>query len=69
MTKPLSMFASEEELQQIDRYKSRFHYWDGWTGARFVRTENPAYNTPEGADIEPGTICRVNPVTGYWHPR
>jgi len=68
MTKTLSMFVSEQELQSIDAFKARYHYWDGWSGARFVREENPIYNTKAGANIEPGSICRVDPSTGYWHP-
>lgn len=68
MTKSLSMLASVDELHQIDAFKAEFHYWDSWTGARFVRIENPIYNTPAGKNIVPRSICRSDPVTGYWHP-
>jgi len=64
--KVLSMFASNAELREIENFKSKFHYWDGWTGGRFHREENPAYNTPAGKNIVNGSICRSDPVTGYW---
>lgn len=64
--KTLSMFANASELDAIDKFKSKYHFWDGWTGSRYERIENPNYNTPEGNNIVPNSICKSNPVTGYW---
>ena len=64
--KVLSMFASNAELTEIGNFKAKFHYWDSWTGGRFHREENPAYGTRWGANINHGSICRSDPVTGYW---
>lgn len=74
--KSLSMFASKEELEAQDGFKIKFEYWDEWTGSRFVRRKNPYIgmskeelirngisNLPK---IENGSVCRSNPVTGYW---
>lgn len=60
--------TTSQKIQQVDLFKTKYHYWDEWTGARFVRVENPAYNTSEGKDITPKSVCRVDPSTGRWHP-
>ena len=64
--KVLSMFALDAELKEIENFKSKFHYWDTWTGARFHREENPYYGTLKGKNINHGSICKSDPVTGYW---
>lgn len=46
----------------IDAFKSRFAYWDEWTGARFERVENPNFANVRNRY----SVCRSNPVTGEW---
>jgi hypothetical protein len=77
----LPMFCSQSELISIDRFKETFEFWDEWSGSRFIRRTNPiiAMSTTEflassyftGKDtnkpnINTGTVCRSNPVTGYY---
>lgn len=59
------MWPSNSDCEHWDHYKSRFHYWDCWTGGRYDRIENPNPHP----DYEPGSICRSDPVTGKWYPR
>ena len=66
LPKTLSMFASSKEIEDIEHFKNKFHYWDEWSGSRFIRRENPNLGTAKGNKIELGTVCRSNPVTGYW---
>ncbi len=60
--KTLSMFASIEELEEIDKFKAHFEYWDEWSGARYVKRKNP---NPTENTVKV-TTCRSNAVTGYW---
>ena len=55
--KALSMFATREELQEIDKFKAKFHYWDEWSGGRFIRAENPDYLRSK-TNITPGSVWR-----------
>lgn len=74
--KCLSMFATKEELQAQDSFKMKFEYWDEWTGGRFARRKNPYIDMTKEElmrngvkkvpDYEKGSVCRSNPVTGYW---
>lgn len=58
--------TSSTFYQDVDNFKSKYYYWDEWTGGRFARRINPAVGTPEGRDIEVNTVCRSNPTTGQW---
>ena len=75
------IFVGQHDLDGIDRFKETFEYWDEWSGGRFVRRENPvaamnlreyiqsSYSRDDDTKlptIVPGTICRSNPVTGYY---
>jgi len=62
----LSMFASSRQIENIENFKNRFQYWEEWSGSRFILRENPNFDTPEGRKIQIGTVCRSNPVTGFW---
>lgn len=57
-----SMRETGKQLQDVDSFKSQFQYWDEWSGSRFVRRENPRPNHK----TQSGTVCRSNPVTGFW---
>jgi len=76
-----SMFASQSDMITQDRFKQTFEFWEEWTGSRFVRTTNPivamstgeflksSYSTNGDTNkphINAGTICRSNPVTGFY---
>ena len=49
---------------QEERFKSKFGYWDCWTGGRYVRVENQ--NPKPHTNLT--SICRSDPVTGKWYP-
>lgn len=57
-----SAFETRKQLQDVDNFKSQFQFWDEWSGSRFVRRENPEQTDK----TQPGTVCRSNPVTGFW---
>jgi len=72
-----SMFETSSQTKEIENFKMKFHYWDEWTGGRFARRENPYMKMSDTEwhrsmglvrrpNIEMKTICRSNPVTGYW---
>jgi hypothetical protein len=69
-------FEKLENCIKAEQYKAKFNYWDEWTGSRYERRENPymymryielerlgIYHINE---IKPDSVCRSNPVTGYW---
>lgn len=64
--KSFPFFATEKDLTELTNFKNKFHYWDEWSGSRFCRVENPNFKSPAGKDIMIGSVCRSNPVTGYW---
>lgn len=74
--KCLSMFASNSVLEKQEKYKMGFEFWEEWTGGRFERRKNPYTLMPDAElrrkgiktplKIESGTVCRSNPVTGFW---
>lgn len=75
LAKCLPMMARSRDLANIDRFKMKFQYWDEWTGSRYVRRENPYLAISDLTknrvlthfpEINIGTICRPNHVTGYW---
>ena len=66
---------------QQDDFRLKFQFWDEWTGARYVRRENPITHmdnyefikSPWSNEfrrlkpkVEMGSICRSCPVTGDW---
>jgi hypothetical protein len=55
---------SSKDLNAIKIFKSRFHYWDEWTGSRYERVENPEYGRK--SCIKFYSVCRSCPVTGYY---
>lgn len=57
-----SAFESGKQLQEVDTFKEKFEYWDEWSGSQFVRRENPR----QTSRTKTGTVCRSNPVTGFW---
>jgi hypothetical protein len=67
--------------RQKDIFKLQFEYWDEWSSSRFVRRRNPTagmskrdfmrsrWSKPGDVIVPayvPGSICRINPVTGSW---
>ena len=42
--KDSSFFMTKQQCREIDRLKMQYQYWDGWTGGRFAREENPYIN-------------------------
>ena len=57
-----SWFENSKQMQDVDTFKEQFQFWDEWSGSRFVRRENPR----QTRQIQTGTVCRSNPVTGFW---
>jgi len=51
-----------------DILKKNTHYWDEWTGSRFVRIENPDI-FKNGNTVKSGSVCYADPVTGKWKER
>lgn len=42
--KTLPFFVTNQQCREIDSLKMQYQYWDGWTGGRFAREENPYIN-------------------------
>lgn len=42
--KTLPFFVNNHQCREIDSLKLQYQYWDGWTGGRFDREENPYIN-------------------------
>lgn len=61
---PRQVSQSPEAMKARDLFKSKFGYWDEWSGSRFVRRENPDPQTY--TDLK--AVCRSCPVTGEWKP-
>lgn len=63
------------ERETVDHFKARFHYWDEWSSARYVRRENP-YLDPEAwkrdfpgtkqPEVVYGTVVRYLPIENRW---
>lgn len=59
--------ANVPESQSIEKKQKILdscRYWDCWTGSRYVRTENPLWNTKNSSVKD--AVARSNPVTGDW---
>ena len=54
---------SADHCRHIDIFKSKYAYWDEWTGGRYERVENPDQSNVS----DRYSVCRSNPVTGEWH--
>lgn len=57
-----SMFETAKQLEAVDSFKEQFQFWDEWSGSQFVRRENPR----QTRKTVTGSVCRSNPVTGFW---
>lgn len=62
LTKKQPLFKTNAVCAKEDLFKSKFGYWDCWTGGRYDRVTNP--NPTDDTDMN--AICRSNPVTGEW---
>lgn len=58
----LPFIVDKDTMEKIEKFKSKFEYWEGWSGSRFVREKNP---NPTKETVK-GSVCRSNPVTGQW---
>ena len=57
-----SAFENIKQLEDVSSFKEPFQFWDEWSGSQFIRRENPRQTRRTQA----GTVCRSNPVTGFW---
>lgn len=69
-------------ISEKDEFKSKFEFWDEWSGSRWVRRRNPVEDMLDKMNAmertghmvshgikeraTKGAICRSNPVTGNW---
>jgi len=50
------------DSEKVDRIKSKYEYWEEWSGSRFIRRLNP---NPTKETVA-GSVCVSDPVTGEW---